>query len=53
MKYSNKINDLKKYIKINKNFEDLLERIKTIFNYNKNNYDEAKELLSNVIVNKT
>lgn len=52
IKYLNKINNLKKYIKVNKEFEELLHKIEKIFDYDKSDYDKAKNLLNNVIVNK-
>lgn len=51
-KYISKINELKKYIKVNKNFDILLEKIDKIFDYDKTNYDEAKEILNSIIVKK-
>lgn len=51
-KYLSKIDDLKKYIKVNKNFEKLLDDINKIFDYDKTNYEAAKSILNNIIVNK-
>lgn len=50
--YLDKIDNLKKYIKVNKNFDNLIKKINEIFDYDKNDYEDANYLLNDVIFNK-
>ena len=50
--YLDKIDNLKKYIKVNKNFDNLIKKINEIFDYDKNDYEDANYLLNDVISNK-
>lgn len=50
--YLDKIDNLKKYIKVNKNFDNLIKKINEIFDYDKNDYEDANCLLNDVISNK-